>query len=116
MKKCKCEQRECKHHGMTEHALRSGGRWRCKKCGYEAVARRRRKLKRDLIEHHGGECVKCGYAGSPAALTFHHRNPEEKEFKISTSTVFGWDELLAESLKCDLVCLNCHAEIHNEAP
>lgn len=113
MKKCECKQAECKYHGLTEHALRENGtRWRCKKCGYEAVARRRKKLKRQLVEHHGGECVRCGYSKSIVALTFHHKDPKEKEFKISSSMVGGWGKLLEESEKCELLCLNCHAEEH----
>lgn len=111
MKKCECKQLECKRHGMTEHALR-GIRWRCKKCGYEGVDRRRKKIKADLVAYHGGKCVRCGYSKSVVALTFHHRDPAEKEFKISSSNFIGWDKVLEESKKCDLLCLNCHAEIH----
>lgn len=69
-------------------------------------------MKRKLVEYHGGKCVRCGYDKFYGALTFHHRDPNEKEFKISTANILGWDKLLAESEKCDLLCLNCHAEEH----
>jgi hypothetical protein len=28
----------------------------------------------------GGKCEHCGYKANLAALEFHHRNPEEKDF------------------------------------
>lgn len=106
--------KECKHHGHTEYALRKTGRWRCKKCAVDAVTKRRRKVKRLLIEAAGGKCVRCGYDKCQSALEFHHRDREDKSFTISMKQYLALDKCLEEIKKCDLVCANCHAEIEDE--
>jgi hypothetical protein len=72
-------------------------------------------MKKRLIELKGGCCQRCGYNKNIVALCFHHRNPTEKTFEINMSSHHcTWEEIFEESKKCDLLCLNCHAEIHNE--
>ena len=57
--------------------------------------------------------MKCGYAKCEAALTFHHREPGSKEFSMAEGGVTrSWARIQAELDKCDLICANCHAEIH----
>lgn len=66
-----------------------------------------RKL--DAIRIKGGCCQRCGQS-HPAALCFHHTNPEDKAFTLD-GRVFGnlkWEKLLTELDKCELLCLNCH--------
>jgi len=62
----------------------------------------------------GGKCKKCGYDKNLAALVFHHINPLEKEFQLTQDTFskYGIETLADEIKKCDLLCHNCHAEIH----
>lgn len=79
------------------------------------VERHRSKKRRKLLELHGGECYRCGYCKCDAALEFHHRVPEEKEFNLTkVSLTKSWDRCVAESKKCMLLCANCHREIHQE--
>jgi hypothetical protein len=59
----------------------------------------------------GGKCCLCGYDRCLGALEFHHVDPEEKEFSISTR--MSWEAVEKELLKCRLVCSNCHREIHS---
>jgi len=75
----------------------------------------RRKRKAKLVKMLGGCCVKCGYKKSYAALSFHHKDPTTKEFDISHNgnLLHSWEEVVREALKCELLCLNCHAEQHN---
>src|SRR6266481_2833120 len=73
------------------------------------LTRLRWKRKRALIKLKGGKCEDCGYAGSPAALEFDHRNPKTKYRCVSTLLACKWESLLVEVMKCDLVCSNCHA-------
>jgi transposase len=54
-------QRICRRHGDTDFALFSGGAYRCIKCRWEAVGRRRRKVRETLVEEAGGRCTVCGY-------------------------------------------------------
>jgi len=112
--------KECPKHGMTIFKERRDKRhpdrqyWRCSKCEYESVKKRRQKIKQKLVEIHGGKCIRCGYNKSLRALSFHHRNREDKKFRLSSCNHIKWDDLLEESMKCDLLCANCHMEIEEE--
>lgn len=80
-----------------------------------AVAKRRRKVRLMAIEHAGGKCTRCGYNKYPEVLEFHHRNPLEKDFNVSSKGHSrSWDRVKREIGKCDLLCSNCHREIHVE--
>ena len=74
---------------------------------------KRNKRKKDLVALKGGKCVLCGYDKCIAALQFHHRDPKKKSFDLSSRSMLrAWDGLIKEAKKCDLVCANCHTEIH----
>lgn len=51
---------------------------------YLHVKEWRHNTKQKLIEGLGGKCQICSYNKSNSALEFHHLNPEEKDFTIST--------------------------------
>ena len=72
-----------------------------------------RKLQ--LIEIKGGCCKNCGYNRCLRSLSFHHRDKSLKKFTISSHALLGksWDKLLLELDKCDILCLNCHHELHS---
>jgi len=81
---------------------------------YQAQKERGLKRKLKLLSMNGNKCFHCGYSKDYAALTFHHLNPEEKENqldmrKLSNST---WDWCLSEASKCQVLCFNCHMELH----
>lgn len=103
---------ECQRHGMTEFVLEGRGYYRCKRCRAVAVAKRRRTVKRQLVEEAGGACVLCGYARWPGALQFHHVEPDSKKFHLARG---GYSRSLAcsraEMRKCVLLCANCHSEV-----
>jgi transposase len=105
--------RHCKRHGMTEFALVGSDRHpRCKQCRAHAVQRRRRKVKRILVEEAGGRCVLCGYDRCIAALEFHHRDPVQKDFGLAhRGLTRALEEVRREARKCALLCSNCHAEV-----
>jgi aromatic ring hydroxylase len=108
--------RECKKHGLTNHFERTDASgFRCMKCRAEQIGQRRRMLKQKLVDHFGGECIRCGYKKCIGALCFHHRDPSEKAFVLNQRQ-FGksFESLLKEARKCDLLCANCHAEVHEE--
>lgn len=70
--------------------------------------------KATLIKIKGGGCQKCGYNKNYSALCFHHRDPSNKLFKLDARKLSNtkWENILTESDKCDLLCHNCHMEIH----
>jgi predicted HNH restriction endonuclease len=71
-----------------------------------------RILKKKAVAYLGGKCEKCGYTG--VALTFHHKDPEEKEFTFGSFVDKPWAKVVKELDKCQLLCFNCHMEIHWE--
>lgn len=73
------------------------------------ILRYAKKIK--AIEYLGGKCIKCKEKNI-FKLTFHHRNPNEKEFKYNDYKWANWSTLKGELDKCDLLCQNCHREIH----
>lgn len=104
--------RDCSIHGRTTFYRRRDGGYRCTACNRVAVSGRRRTLKRILVEEAGGACLLCGYSKCIRALNFHHRDPEEKSFGLSSR---GYTRSIAalrkEAQKCDLLCSNCHWEV-----
>jgi len=82
---------------------------------YSAQQMRGRKRKIDLVNLKGGQCARCGYRRNHAALEFHHTDPSIKAFNLDLRSLSNraWAIIVAESGKCELVCSNCHKEIHN---
>ena len=80
----------------------------------------RKKTKRSLKKVYaliGYDCWKCGYdKGSKAQsiLEFHHVNPEEKLFGLTTREFVGhsWEKVWLEIQKCVSLCCLCHREFH----
>lgn len=106
----KCQQKlsiECfyKRRGNKPSAY-------CKKCYNRITLERQHQLKQKYIDYKGGKCEICGYNKCISALTFHHINPDEKEFTISHRQSISFENMKAEIDKCQLLCCNCHNEIH----
>jgi len=102
----------CKKHGETEHFIRDGGGKRCRVCTRESTKKRSDGKKLELVNYFGGRCVRCGYNKCIQALDFHHRDPSTKKFRISGSHCRSSKSIMEEALKCDLLCSNCHREVH----
>jgi len=85
---------------------------KCKTC---VTRLRRLRLKIKCVDYLGGECQKCGYNNHLAALQFHHLDPNEKEFTISSSKhSYSWELIQKELDKCILLCSNCHSIEHSK--
>ncbi len=54
-------------------------------------------------------CQRCGYDKCIAALDFHHKDPLQKERTV-LSLPYG--QQVTEAAKCELICSNCHRELH----
>lgn len=95
----------------TEKSFYGKMKNRCKQChnkrGYES---QKKKIMEYAASRGQIACSVCGYDRTFAALEWHHRNPEEKDPTWNR----GWNmqRLKDELDKCDLVCANCHREIH----
>jgi hypothetical protein len=102
----------CPKHGHTAFFMRPDSGYRCARCNSAAVSERRRQVKRRLVEEAGGKCTLCGFSEHPAALQFHHIDPETKEFHLAQyGHSRGIDRMRAEAEKCILLCANCHAQV-----
>ncbi len=77
-------------------------------------SRYRRELKQKALDYLGGKCSLCGYNKCVQALDFHHLDPLQKDFTISSKKT-KFDKLKSELDKCILVCANCHREIHENS-
>lgn len=70
-------------------------------------------VKQKLVEEFGGKCGICGYNRCIDSLTFHHLDPNEKEFGLAEHGVTrSYEKAKAEAMKCKLLCRNCHGEVH----
>lgn len=58
-----------------------------------------------LLEH---GCMDCGYSEDARALSFDHRPGTVKVRNIKAGKQLGWEALMKEIAKCDVVCMNCH--------
>lgn len=70
---------------------------------------------KQIKQRYGTSCTICGYNKNYAALDFHHINPEEKEYNPAQliNNLYNLDDIFNELDKCQLVCANCHRELHN---
>ena len=62
-----------------------------------------------MREYLGNECFFCG---EEEYLHFHHVNPEEKSYTVTSKYSYAWDTLVLELDKCILLCDDCHKDVH----
>ena len=82
---------------------------------YNRLKEWRRNTKQKLVEALGSQCQICTYNKCNSALDFHHIDPAEKDFSISSCSknAAAWDKIIQEVKKCILLCSNCHRELHD---
>ena len=103
------------HLCSNDAAVRENGKFCCNRCKNRYyVTKRRKDLKKALVEYKGGRCEQCGYNKCVAAMDFHHKDPKEKEFGLSQKGLTkSLEALKKEADKCLLLCANCHRETHD---
>lgn len=85
---------------------------RCRPCEAARVISLHRAVKDQAVQYKGGACAICGYSRYVGSLDFHHLDPSQKDFNISSNRYKFSTELKLELDKCVLLCRNCHAEVH----
>jgi hypothetical protein len=68
--------------------------------------------KKEAVEYLGGKCIKCGYSKLYCCLDFHHKDPSLKKYEVAARLKNGLDSNREELNKCELLCKNCHQELH----
>jgi len=106
-----CSQ-ECREEHMNQFEKQNKTYEDIRKTNNKSVASYRRNMKTKAIEYKGGRCMVCGYNKCEGVLSFHHLNPKEKDFKISSGNTVSWERLKPELDKCVMLCMNCHTEVH----
>lgn len=86
----------------------------CKTCHNRYTMQKGNETKRKSVELLGGKCQRCGYNKCMRALSFHHNNPIEKDLNFRHLRDWSWERVKKELKKCTLLCMNCHAEVHDE--
>jgi len=90
--------------------INHGGQGRCQFHYRQYLKQTRNKTLIDLL---GGICQICNKEYPIVVYDFHHRDPSTKAFAISNEILNKpMDVLMAEVLKCDLLCSNCHRILH----
>jgi hypothetical protein len=107
-KKTKFCSKRCKwrFHGKTRAPSLNANSCRLK-------IRKNKKL--EIINISGGSCQMCGYDKNYSVLSFHHFDSKSMLFRLNCRAIEGHTpkEILAEVAKCQLLCMNCHGEIHH---
>lgn len=104
---------KCGNCGETNPEKFFKGRYtQCKKCRRSGQNNLTQRHKKTLVEYKGGKCEICGYDKCLAALDFHHINPKEKDPNWKKMRAWTPERVKKEVDKCQLVCRNCHSEIH----
>jgi hypothetical protein len=82
---------------------------------YPAQQARGLERKTTLVKQKGGCCEHCGYRKNLSALQFHHIDPTAKLGQVDMRSLsnHSWEWCVREVAKCQLLCANCHSELHN---
>jgi hypothetical protein len=112
MKRCTvCKQDKESEQFYKNPGTSDGLGSQCRSCDAEGITIRRRERKQALVEKLGGKCARCSYARCLNALDFHHKD-DNKEGEVGKLLGISMVRALEEARKCELVCANCHREIH----
>lgn len=107
----------CENYKELEEFYKNGKKYHtyCKSCLTKITLTRQRKIKILAIDYKGGQCQRCGYNKYVGALDFHHLNPLIKDDNWNNFKNRKFDSRFKLELdKCELLCANCHREIHAE--
>ena len=73
----------------------------------------KKKLKDEIIQYLGGQCLHCGIKDSCTAIyDVHHCDPTKKDFNPAQRMHKSFEVLKPELDKCILLCVNCHRREH----
>lgn len=99
------------------HRARNRAHYDDNKDAYKTSARKFKRLLTAWFQAYKStlHCEKCGES-KPWRLAFHHRDPKQKDLEVSAMVKLhrSRENILKEIAKCDVVCHNCHADIHHE--
>jgi hypothetical protein len=100
--------KECNKENLREHYLKNKVYYKEKRQRYQ------KSIKSWLIEYKSKlECKNCGESRW-WVLDFHHVDPKQKEYNLANlAKDKGKKAFLKEVKKCDVLCSNCHRDLHH---
>ena len=90
-------------------------RWktRCPQCEKKRWRDKERAIRAELKHTFGGACSVCGYDRCDTALHFHHLDDSAKyDWNVKGKGGSSIREIQAHPERFQLLCANCHIEIH----
>ena len=97
---------------FTVRYYREDSKYASRRIINDRIAEHRRKVKRKALAYSGLKCLKCDYNKCSDGLTFHHLDPNAKEYQIANGKSVSWEVMKEEIDKTILLCCRCHAELH----
>jgi hypothetical protein len=85
----------------------------CPQCLKTQFRTKEREQRRQLKEAFGNACQTCGYSRCMAVLHFHHKDASEKTAWSKKKGSTSLKELYAHPERFQLLCANCHIELHH---
>ncbi len=126
---CECKTEKPVSKFFKRSRARDGLQSRCKECSHDFKEyyqrnKDRYKKRAENIRVHLTEWaadikskIKCQVCdeGRYWCLEFHHIDSNKKEAAVSTMVAQGFSKkrILNEIKKCDVLCRNCHADVHH---
>jgi len=87
----------------------------CNTCQASYKSKAKPQIKSQYVTYKGGVCERCKQTYPDICYDFHHRDPSQKEFTISSHRACVFTDTVRKELdKCMMVCSNCHRLIHDE--
>lgn len=84
----------------------------CRKCDVKKTFDRHKEKREFLMNFkESSGCKHCGIT-DPRCLEFHHLDPSQKEFHVTTKLYKSIEEIMEEAKKCIVLCCNCHRILH----
>jgi len=65
-----------------------------------------------IVNYLGGSCVECGL-DNIFCLDFHHLHNKKVGVSVLIQRNFKIEKILQEAKKCQLLCRNCHYDLHH---
>lgn len=86
----------------------------CKIPKKERLQQERQSIKKQLIEYKGSVCSHCKTQYDLSIMCFHHLKDKIFTLDISNLLKYNKETLFNEVDKCELLCHNCHAIVHEK--
>jgi len=112
-RKDKCQTKGYQHLCKVCARARSNAHYQKYK---ETILTRNKKRAEKVLQYireykQNNACTVCGEK-EIVCLDFHHLDPSQKNFQLSSVYTQSIETVKCEIEKCILVCKNCHAKIH----